>query len=104
MFLNNRGGRLSVRGVQQRLQKYVLEAGASQRITPHAFRHSFATHLLDAGADLRSIQVLLGHRNLGTVETYTHVTTERMKEIYQAAHPLANGGDDSYDSNDTDDS
>lgn len=93
VFLNNRGGRLSVRGVQQRLQKYVLEAGASQRITPHAFRHSFATHLLDAGADLRSIQVLLGHRNLGTVETYTHVTTERMKEIYQAAHPLACGSE-----------
>ena len=92
VFLNTRGGRLSVRGVQQRLHKYVLEAGASQRITPHAFRHSFATHLLDAGADLRSIQVLLGHRNLGTVETYTHVTTERMKEVYRAAHPLANGG------------
>ncbi len=90
VFLNGRGGRLSVRGVQQRLHKYVLEAGASQRITPHAFRHSFATHLLDAGADLRSIQVLLGHRNLGTVETYTHVTTERMKEVYGAAHPLAN--------------
>jgi integrase/recombinase XerC len=89
VFLNNGGGRLSVRGVQQRLQKYVLEAGASQRITPHALRHTFATHLLDAGADLRSIQMLLGHRNLGTVETYTHVTTERMKEVYRAAHPLA---------------
>jgi len=89
VFVNNRGGRLSVRGVQQRLHKYVVEGAASERITPHAFRHSFATHLLDAGADLRSIQMLLGHRNLGTVETYTHVTTKRMKEVYRAAHPLA---------------
>lgn len=89
LFLNRSGGRLSVRGVQQRVNKYVLEAAASRRITPHALRHSFATHMLDGGADLRSIQVLLGHASLSTVGIYTHVTTERMKQVYRAAHPLA---------------
>ncbi|MFW6437381.1 MAG: site-specific tyrosine recombinase/integron integrase [Armatimonadota bacterium] len=89
LFLNRNGGRLSVRGVQQRVNKHVLEAAASNRITPHALRHTFATHLLDGGADLRSIQALLGHKSLGTVGIYTHLTTERMKETYQAAHPLA---------------
>jgi integrase/recombinase XerC len=71
------------------VDKHVLDAAASSRITPHALRHTFATHLLDGGADLRSIQSLLGHRSLGTVGIYTHLTTERMKETYQAAHPLA---------------
>ena len=89
VFLNKAGGRLSVRGVQQRVSKHVLEAAASSRITPHALRHSFATHMLDGGADLRSIQVLLGHASLSTVGIYTHVTTERMKQVYRAAHPLA---------------
>ena len=89
LFLNSRGGRLTVRGVQQRVNKHVLEAAASSRITPHALRHTFATHLLDGGADLRSIQALLGHKSLGTVGIYTHLTTERMKEAYNAAHPLA---------------
>ncbi len=89
LFLNASGGRLSVRGVQQRVHKHVLEAAASSRITPHALRHTFATHLLDGGADLRSIQTLLGHQSLGTVGIYTHLTTARMKEVYQAAHPLA---------------
>lgn len=89
VFLNKAGGRLSVRGVQQRVSKHVLEAVASSRITPHALRHSFATHMLDGGADLRSIQVLLGHASLSTVGIYTHVTTERMKQVYRAAHPLA---------------
>lgn len=89
LFVNHSGGRLSVRAVQQRVHKHVLECAQSGRITPHALRHTFATHMLDGGADLRSIQMLLGHRNLGTVETYTHVTTDRMKKVYQAAHPLA---------------
>jgi len=89
LFLNSSGGRLSVRGVQQRVHKHVLEAAASSRITPHALRHSFATHMLDGGADLRSIQALLGHASLSTVGIYTHVTTERMKQVYRSAHPLA---------------
>ncbi len=88
-FLTGGGKRLSVRAVQQRVHKYVLECAQSGRITPHALRHTFATHMLDGGADLRTIQALLGHRNLGTVETYTHVTTDRMKKVYKAAHPLA---------------
>jgi len=97
LFLNASGGRLSVRGVQQRVRKHVLEAAASSRITPHALRHTFATHLLDGGADLRSIQALLGHQSLGTVGIYTHLTTARMKDVYKAAHPLADdsGPDDS---------
>ncbi|MBD3293242.1 MAG: tyrosine recombinase [Armatimonadia bacterium] len=89
LFLNNRGGRLTVRGVQLRINKHVLDSAASSRITPHALRHTFATHLLDGGADLRSIQALLGHKSLGTVGIYTHLTTERMKEAYHGAHPLA---------------
>ncbi|MGD9497558.1 MAG: tyrosine recombinase XerC [Armatimonadota bacterium] len=89
VFLNGAGGRLSVRGVQQRVSKHVLEAAASKRITPHALRHTFATHMLDGGADLRSIQALLGHRSLSTVGIYTHVTTERIKQVYRSAHPLA---------------
>ncbi len=89
LFLNKAGGRLSVRGVQQRINKYVLETAASSRITPHALRHTFATHMLDGGADLRSIQALLGHRSLSTVGIYTHLTTERMKQVYRSAHPLA---------------
>jgi tyrosine recombinase XerC len=89
LFLNRSGGRLSVRGVQKRVRKHVLDAAASGRITPHALRHTFATHLLDGGADLRSIQALLGHKSLGTVGVYTHLTTERMKKTYEAAHPLA---------------
>ena len=89
VLLNNSGGRISVRGVQQRVHKYVLETAASSRVTPHALRHSFATHMLDGGADLRSIQTLLGHRSLSTVAIYTHMTTERMKQVYRTAHPLA---------------
>ncbi len=89
LLLNSSGGRLSVRGVQQRVRKYVLETAASSRISPHALRHTFATHMLDGGADLRSIQALLGHESLSTVGIYTHVTTERLKEAYRSSHPLA---------------
>ncbi len=99
LLLNARGGRLTARGVQQRVSKHVLEAASSSRITPHSLRHTFATHLLDGGADLRSIQTLLGHQSLATVGIYTHVTTSRMKQVYTAAHPLADGAgsDDSED-------
>ncbi|MCR4319204.1 MAG: tyrosine recombinase XerC [Candidatus Brocadiaceae bacterium] len=89
LFLNNRGGRLTERSVARMLEKYVKKAGMNTRISPHTFRHSFATHLLDRGADLRSVQELLGHANLSTTQIYTHITTERLKEVYNKAHPRA---------------
>lgn len=89
LFLNNRGGRLTERSVARMLEKYVRKAGMPLNISPHTFRHSFATHLLDRGADLRSVQELLGHASLSSTQIYTHVTTERLKEVYDKAHPRA---------------
>jgi tyrosine recombinase XerC len=83
------GGRLTPRAVQMILKKYLLATGLPADITPHKLRHSFATHLLDAGADLRSVQELLGHSKLATTQIYTHVTAERLKKVYDAAHPRA---------------
>jgi integrase/recombinase XerC len=89
LFLNKNGTRLSSRSVGRLLEKYLKQAGLDPRTSPHTLRHSFATHLLDNGADIRSVQELLGHRSLSTTQIYTHVTTHRLQESYDKAHPRA---------------
>lgn len=89
LFISKLRKRLSTRNIAAMLQKYVLLTGLPRGVTPHKLRHSFATHLLDAGADLRSVQSLLGHASLSTTQIYTHVSVERMKKSYEAAHPRA---------------
>jgi integrase/recombinase XerC len=89
LFVNRFGGRITARSVQRMLKKYLLAVGLDPSLTPHKLRHSFATHMLDAGADLRSVQELLGHANLSTTQIYTHITPERLKKVYEKAHPRA---------------
>ena len=89
LFISKLRKRLSTRNIAAMLEKYVLASGLPRGITPHKLRHSFATHLLDAGADLRGVQELLGHASLSTTQIYTHVSIERMKTAYDKAHPRA---------------
>ncbi len=89
LFLNRSGGRLSDRSVRRIVDRYIKRVSIEEKISPHTLRHSFATHLLDRGADLRSVQELLGHKNLSTTQIYTHITAERMKSVYDKTHPRA---------------
>ncbi len=89
LFRNLKGNGLTSRSIERMMKKYLAMANLSYEFSPHALRHSFATHLLDAGADLRSVQELLGHASLSTTQIYTHVTVERLKKVYKEAHPRA---------------
>jgi len=89
VFVGHTGGRLTPRSIERLLKRYLARANLNPNVSPHALRHSFATHLLDAGADLRSVQELLGHASLSTTQIYTHVTIEHLKKVYNQAHPHA---------------
>jgi len=89
VFLNYRGGRLTPRSIGRHLDTYVLQCALQRKVSPHALRHSFATHLLGGGADIRSIQELLGHASLSTTQRYTHVSWEQLQDVYDKAHPRA---------------
>ena len=89
IFLNKNGGPLTTRSVARRLDGYLLQTGLDSRVSPHTLRHCFATHLLDAGADVRSIQEMLGHKNIVTTQIYTHVSTSALRATYERAHPRA---------------
>ncbi|MDI6776404.1 MAG: tyrosine recombinase XerC [Syntrophales bacterium] len=94
IFISRSGSRLTTRSVARILNRYVLLSGINRKISPHTLRHTFATHLMDAGADLRAIQELLGHESLSTTQKYTSVSVSRLMEVYDKAHPKARGGVD----------
>jgi integrase/recombinase XerC len=87
LFVNKHGKRLSTRSVRRKMDKYLKMAGLDPSVSPHTLRHSFATHMLNNGADLRSVQELLGHQSLSTTQIYTHLSTRKLKEVYENAHP-----------------
>jgi integrase/recombinase XerC len=89
VFVNRFGRRLTTRSIGRMLEKYLRQTGLDRRTSPHTLRHSFATHLLDRGADIRSVQELLGHKSLTTTQIYTHVSTARLRAAYEQAHPRA---------------
>jgi site-specific recombinase XerD len=88
LFTNQKGGRLTTRSVQNIVKRWAISAGLPPETSPHTLRHSFATHMLDGGADIKTVQQLLGHANLATTQIYTHVSIERLKEAVEKAHPL----------------
>jgi integrase/recombinase XerC len=98
LFVNKHGHRLSTRSVRRKMDKYLKMAGLDPAISPHTLRHSFATHMLNNGADLRSVQELLGHQSLSTTQVYTHLTTRKLKDVYESAHPRESMGSDEYGS------
>ena len=89
LFLNRRGDRLTRQGFWQILKEYAKKAGLTSQVTPHTLRHSFATHMLNRGSDLRTVQELLGHANISTTQVYTHLTTEHVRRVYEQSHPRA---------------
>lgn len=95
LFINSRGGRLTTRSIGSIIKRYSMECGLITDISPHSLRHTFATHLLDGGADLRSVQEMLGHMSLSTTQKYTHVSMDRLMAVYDRAHPRSGGKSDS---------
>jgi integrase/recombinase XerD len=91
VFLNQRGGALTRQGLYKIVQRHARTAGLEGRMSPHTLRHTFATHLLAGGCDLRSVQEMLGHADIATTQLYTHLSTERLKDVYFKAHPRAQG-------------
>ena len=100
LFVNKHGKRLSTRSVRRKMDKYLKMAGLDPAISPHTLRHSFATHMLNNGADLRSVQELLGHQSLSTTQVYTHLTTTKLKDVYENAHPRTGGNGEHQETND----
>ena len=99
LFVNKHGRRLSTRSVRRKMDKYLKMAGLDPAISPHTLRHSFATHMLNNGADLRSVQELLGHQSLSTTQVYTHLTTTKLKDVYENAHPRSGDNGEHQETN-----